>query len=213
MKKKIIICSIIAVLSLILISFTSVVGIITIEPSVKTSPLFKIRTSRAIGGGDQINPKSNFFGKEEKARIPLSFQTRANFNQNLIQKIKEIDEKIFDKLLTYVIQDIRNSEPPSPEVLRAIYIIREESNKLIHKENGDLSTIVCETLNCQTIRCNTVFAGCITFMIFTGLIKILENMYIFTETIPILSGSFILLLHQILVNMYEHYTTTLPLPN
>ena len=50
MNKKILIGSIIAVVILVLVSFTSVVGYNSVKSnSVKASPLFSVRTNRAIG--------------------------------------------------------------------------------------------------------------------------------------------------------------------
>ena len=50
MNKKILIGSIIAVAILIGISFISVVGYNSVESNAKASPLFNIRTQRAIDG-------------------------------------------------------------------------------------------------------------------------------------------------------------------
>ena len=49
MEKRILIGSIIAVVILILLSFTSAIGYRSIESDVKVSPLFNIRSSKAIG--------------------------------------------------------------------------------------------------------------------------------------------------------------------
>jgi len=48
MNKKILLGSILSVAILILVSFTSVLGYNSVDSDVKASPLFNIRSSRAI---------------------------------------------------------------------------------------------------------------------------------------------------------------------
>ena len=71
MNKKILIGSIIAVAILIGVSFTSVVGYISVESNVKVSPLFNIRTSRAIDE-ESKDITCDYIGKGETIAIPLS---------------------------------------------------------------------------------------------------------------------------------------------
>jgi len=70
MNKKILIGSIIAVAILILVSFTSVVGYRRVESNVKDSPLFNIRSSRAVDkeGKDFT---TDYVGKGEEINIPV----------------------------------------------------------------------------------------------------------------------------------------------
>ena len=209
--KKIILGSIIAVVLITLTSITPVLGLQTNKTSSSVaSPLFSIRTERAIRRESQNALTSNYIGKESRVRIPLTFHTRATISRNIIQRIKEIDDKTFDKLLAYITQETHNSDDLPPEILQAVYIIREETEKAMQQEYTKLDTVLCETLNCQTIRCNTVFAGCLTYRIFTGLIKILDGLYIYTEKIPLFTGTITAMLYQILINIYYVITHTLP---
>ena len=71
MKKKILIGSIIAVVILILVSFSSVVGFQSVKSDSKIeSPLFGVRTNRAIN--DENNGvKSDYIGKGKEIKIHL----------------------------------------------------------------------------------------------------------------------------------------------
>lgn len=207
MDRKILVGSIIAVAILIGVSFTSVVGYSSVKYDLKASPLFDIRTKRAIEEDIKNTLTTNYIGKKNKVAINFLIPTRATISQNVMQKIKEIDDKIFEKLLIFVIQQTHNSDKIPPEILQAILIIKEETNKEMHQENNKLDTVLCETLYCQTFRCNTVFKGCLTHGIFTILIKILDNLYTITEKIPLFKGNFILTLYQLISHLYYRVTT------
>ena len=75
MKKKILIGSIIAVIILVLVSFTGVVGYQTIESSAiaRASPLFTVRTNSAIG-------------EESKDCNCITINV---YNQNMVYKLLE----------------------------------------------------------------------------------------------------------------------------
>jgi len=89
MNKKILIGNIIAVTILIGVSFTSVVGYNSVEYNIGVSPLFNIRSSRAIDEARQ-NLSCKYVGKGEKNSI--LFPTR-NGELSLIYKvIKKINQ-------------------------------------------------------------------------------------------------------------------------
>jgi hypothetical protein len=107
MNTKILVGSIGAVVILILVSFTTVVGVqSTPSGSMNISPLFEYRTknaikktqdvfhSRYIGMGDGINiPLS---GKDERVKLVLTF----------IENIIQMDENTFSTLLVYCINHL-----------------------------------------------------------------------------------------------------------
>ncbi len=207
MDKKLLIGSIIAAAILIGVSFTSVVGYNNVKSDFKVSPLFDIRTNRAIEEDIRNTLTTNYIGKENKVVIPFLIPTRATINQNIMQKIKETDDNVFEKLLAFIIQQIHYSDKIPPEILEAIYVIKDETNKEMHRENAKLDTVLCESLYCQTVRCDTVFKGCLTHGIFTSLIKILDKLYTFTEKIPLFKGNFILTLYHLISHFYFRVTT------
>jgi len=213
MKKKILIGSILVVGILIGISFTSVVGYKSIESNVKESPLFKVRTNRAIGEDIKNTLTINHIGKGNVVAINFLIQSRATIIQNIIQKIKNMDDKLFEKLLRFVIQETFNSDAMYAEILQAINIMGEETDVVLYQNNAKVGTNLCQSMMCQTVRCKTVLKGCIGFKLFTALFKILDNLYVFTEKIPLLTGTVVLQLHQILIKLYKAYTTTLPSPD
>jgi hypothetical protein len=217
MKKKILIGSIVAVVILVLVSFTGVVGYQTTTSSTiaRASPLFNIRTSRAIDEENKNTLKTNYIGKQNKVVIPFLIPTRATMIKTIIERIKEIDDSTFNQLLLYVIYesdtDFTESGKLPQEILWAIQIIREETDNNVAQDNPEPLTFACQTLDCQTAyRCETVFKGCITYKIFTALIGVLNNVYVVTENIPLFKGNMILLLIEVLASLYEMYTTTLP---
>jgi hypothetical protein len=216
MNKKILIGSIIAVVMIVLVSFTGVVGYQTTKSSTiaKASPLFSVRSKRAIDEENKNTLTTNYIGKQNKVVIPFLIPTRATMIKTIIERIKEIDDSAFNQLLLYVTYasdtDFTESGKLPPEIVWTIQIIREDNN-IVAQDNPEPLTFVCQTLDCQTaFRCKTVFRGCITYKIFTALIGVLNNVYVITENIPLFNGKLVLLLIEVLTSLYEMYTTTLP---
>jgi len=99
MNKKILIGSIIAGATLIGVSFTSVVGYISVASGVKISPLFNIRSSRAIDEASE-DLCCEYVGKGEEINIPLpKLDYRKELLHMFIEKIIRMDEKAFDKFI------------------------------------------------------------------------------------------------------------------
>jgi hypothetical protein len=130
MNNKILIGSIIAVAILILVSFTSVVGNNSVDSNVKVSPLFNIRSSRAIQK-DGKSFTTDYVGKGEES--VLSIPKRDNINsllQKTISIIREMDEDEIKQLN----KDIQN------------YIQRDSNTNLDEAKQTDTS-IMCPTGN------------------------------------------------------------------
>ncbi|UCF12301.1 MAG: hypothetical protein JSW06_09710 [Thermoplasmatales archaeon] len=113
MNKKILICSIISVIILILVSFTSVIGYRSISSDVKESPLFTVRTSRAI------NKESNdlrcyYFGKGEEYDLSIP---KRDIETSRIQKVLDIISKMNDIEISNLLQVIHNIRS-NPNVLK-----------------------------------------------------------------------------------------------
>ncbi|UCF11650.1 MAG: hypothetical protein JSW06_06265 [Thermoplasmatales archaeon] len=75
MNNKILLGSIVSVTILILVSFTSVIGYRSISFDVKVSPLFNIRSSKAIGK-ESKDIACDYVGKGEDIDINLSSRVR-----------------------------------------------------------------------------------------------------------------------------------------
>ncbi len=99
MNKKILISSIIAVTILIGVSFTSVVGYRRLTSDVKASPLFNIRSSRAIDE-ESRDLSCEYVGKGENNTIPITTRNAKNaLVQKVIDEIFKIDENKFNRFI------------------------------------------------------------------------------------------------------------------
>ena len=112
MNKKILIGgSLVAVAILILVSFTGVVGYQTTKSSTiaKASPLFAVRSSRAIDE-ESKDFTCDYVGKE----LPTLFtfpkrDNREELVQKIINKIKIMDDKSFNRFVKIVIANINQN--------------------------------------------------------------------------------------------------------
>ncbi len=112
MNKKIFIGSIIAVAVLILVSFTSVVGYRRLTSDVKASPLFNIRSSRAIDE-ERDDLTCEYVGKEEEKLIPIPIREyRQESYQKMLKIISNLNEEEINRLIELVIskKNIFNDE-------------------------------------------------------------------------------------------------------
>ena len=107
MNKKILIGSIIAVVILVLVSFTGVVGYQTSKSSTiaKASPLFKVRTNRAIGE-ESKDIACKYVGKGNTLPFPKR-DDNALLTQKVVDRISKMDDETFEKLVGYIINHAR----------------------------------------------------------------------------------------------------------
>jgi hypothetical protein len=132
MNNKILIGSIIAVAVLIGVSFTSVVGYRSVESDIKVSPLFNIRSSRAIDEESEVLT-CEYVGKGEEINIHLSsISKRTEQIQKVIKIIDKMDDKTFSNLVAQIINHLKNQEQMSEkeilDKLQALQHIRENPN-------------------------------------------------------------------------------------
>lgn len=109
MEKRILVGSIIAVVILVLMSFTSVVGYSSVKSSSAiNSPLFNIRTRRAIDK-ESKDLTCDYVGKDKD--IMISFPT-SNSRNALLQKaldiISRMDDKGINRLTELVNRQLHN---------------------------------------------------------------------------------------------------------
>lgn len=95
--------SIIAVAILLGVSFTSVVGYSSNNSkSVKASPLYNIRSNRAIENGEDVTT-CDYVGKGKGYTIPLpNLESRIALIKQILGEIKKIDNKKLNLLKTLV---------------------------------------------------------------------------------------------------------------
>ncbi len=118
MNKKILIGSIIAVVILVLVSFTSVVGFQTTKSSTiaRASPLFSVRSSRAIDE-ESKDLTCDYVGKGEGITIPLPMRDiRNKFLQKFIDIISKMDDRTFNKFINSVIERIYQSNKVGKDI-------------------------------------------------------------------------------------------------
>jgi len=107
-KNPLIGVSAIAVVLLVLGSLTNVVGYQTVKSStMNESPLFSLRTKRALNQESRNTLTSKFFSKdsENKFQIPIR-ESNTILIQKFIEIISEMDNKEFDRLQSLVITNI-----------------------------------------------------------------------------------------------------------
>ncbi|UCF13470.1 MAG: hypothetical protein JSW06_04220 [Thermoplasmatales archaeon] len=90
MEKRIFVGSIIAVVILVLVSFTGVVCYQTFKSSTiyKASPLFRIRNKRAIDEENKNTLTINYIEKQNKMVIPFLIPTRVTMIKTIIERIR-----------------------------------------------------------------------------------------------------------------------------
>ncbi len=135
MNNKILIGSIIAVAVLIGVSFTSVVGYRSVDSDVKASPLFNIRSSKAIDK-ESKDLSCEYVGDGEV--INLSIPTRDNAREQvekIIKIIRKIDDKAFRLFIQIALKEMNRNNILSKEItqvqLQTLYNIKNNPDDLI----------------------------------------------------------------------------------
>jgi hypothetical protein len=169
MKKKILIGSIIALCILIGISFTSVVGYRSIASDVKESPLFTIRSSRAIDGESE-DLSGKFVGKGEDINllIPNRYDEKEKIRK-IIEIIQKMDDEYFNKLM-----DLNDNK-----LTTLVYRLMDDSNIIIRNSNNKDITTIPDWRSCW----ETFYTVCPILDIIAFLIAVLIKVILQVHTI------------------------------
>ena len=154
MSNKILMGSIIAVAILIGVSFTSVVGFQSVKSNpIKASPLFTVRTKRAIDE-ESKDLSCDYVGMGEEIDIPIP--TRDNkiaLVQKLVDSISKMDDVTFNRFVNLVICKIQqNKEFEAVDIDKIIIFFNqfrnypEKNDVYYNNENGDLTWYSTPTL-------------------------------------------------------------------
>jgi len=177
MNKKILIGSIIAVTVLIGVSFTSVVGHRSVASDVKASPLFNIRSSRAI---DEESEELScaYVGKGNNINLLLPKRNdKLKLLRRAIEKILTIDDETFNKLISLVILRIQKNnkfnDVKNEDIILPLNKLRNHQ-EITFSNNTNMNGIY--TLKFEFIPTICWFPGCIPLKILEGMIFI----FIFT---------------------------------
>jgi len=132
-KKLLIMLSICAVILLVLVSLSNVVGYQSLKSNaINDSPLFNIRAQKANNRDDKNQLSSEYLGKgKNNLLIPLSHEI-AWFYQKVIERINRMDEASFSKFITIIIIQ-KDFEPSlkninSQEITTTLYRLRNDRN-------------------------------------------------------------------------------------
>ena len=111
MNKKLLIGSIIAVVILVMVSFTGVVGYQTTKSSTiaRASPLFSVRSSRAIDE-ESKELSCEYVGKGKPTLITIPKRDdKTALNQKVLEMICAMDDITFNKFMNLVVNKIQQS--------------------------------------------------------------------------------------------------------
>ena len=152
MNKKILLGSIIAVVILILVSFTGVVGYQTTKSSTiaKASPLFSIRTSRAIDE-ESKDIACDYVGKGEESILSIPKRDgRTALVQKFIDRVSKMDDETFNRFIGLVIKNLNQmddfQEYNIEEIIQSLNQFRNNPKKIkqyITEEETILPTVEC----------------------------------------------------------------------
>ncbi len=151
MNKKILIGSIIAVAILIGVSFTSVVGYRSGASDVKASPLFNIRSSRAIDEENAVL-SYEYMGKGEESILSIPKRdNRIELIQKVIDVIRQMDNATFNRYIVSLVPHMKkngHSNISNEEIVNIIIELRTKQEidriPLINWENQqDFTTGPC----------------------------------------------------------------------
>jgi hypothetical protein len=135
MRKRILIGSIIAVTLLISVIFTSVVGYYKVDSNLKPSPLFAVRSSRAI---DEENQElvCDYVGKGNYLLFPKR-DDKTVLIQKFINNIGRMDDAIYNRFLNLLINQIQEKYEYDDinEAINTIQQIRDNHQTIIVDES------------------------------------------------------------------------------
>ncbi len=175
MNKKILIGSVIAVVILVVVSFTGVVGYQTTKSSTiaRASPLFSVRSKRALDEESE-DLTCDFVGKGEESVLSIpKREDRTALDQKFIDIISKIDDETFNRFTGIVINLIRMYDTTKDEAINkieyALYQLRKNpdilKNNFIDVEsrfNNSLTIYMGCTIY-WVPGCNTLNVWCLVF--------------------------------------------------
>ena len=160
MNKKILIGSIIAVVILVLVSFTGVVGYQSTKSSTiaRASPLFTVRSSRAINE-ESKDLTCDYVGKGINNNIAFPTKnSRVELLDRFANIIGKMDDKSYDKFIDLVIKNIQErddfQEYHREDIILYFNLLRNNPTKIII-DNQDR-----EESNLHTYECTITWDGC-----------------------------------------------------
>ena len=168
MNKKILIGSIIAVAILLLMSFTGVVGYQTTKSSTiaKASPLFTVRSSRAIDK-ESKDLSCDYVGKGEVNNIYLpKGNDRTVSVDTLINVIKRMDDKSLQRFAYFIKYRLQQTDSTpdfdSKDIFQSLKQLRDNPDSVILYTEKEKVYSLLFSCNCPSIETHTPFI-CLLF--------------------------------------------------
>jgi hypothetical protein len=188
--------SITAVILIVLASFTSVVGYTSVnDTEVVDSPLFSIRSQRALDVNGQDVIECDYVGKDKDIFIPFQKRdTKTVVVQKVIEVIYRMNDETFDNFKIHLIQHLSNNDKfkflDSQDIIHSLEMLRENPDKINNYvadgENKRLVTEGCSqptfesTQDCRLLWLLLCLAIFIVAIYYTILILLGTLLSIFT---------------------------------
>jgi len=180
MKKKILIGSIIAVVILILVSFSSVVGFQSVKSDPKIeSPLFGVRTNRVINDENNV-VRSDYIGKGKEIKIHLPKRSNEVISfKKIVKRFQNMDDKSFDKLVNIIINNLRQRADfqnfNNEDIVKSLNQIRNHQDSYIR--NQDDSKPITTNLFCTVFRSGAFcwYLGEIFIILMAIMVEVVEE--------------------------------------
>jgi hypothetical protein len=166
-KKPLIGVSICAVVLLVLGSLSNVVGYQSVKSTaVNDSPLFSVRTKRAINqvGGDTLT--FNYLGKGQYSMPFPVIDNRTELIQKVIDRIKTMDDDTFNRFIDYAVNQINHKDNLKDinvkEFIKELRQLRKSTENIrVYKDKNDDN----RTYLYNFVRTACWVPGCILIMI------------------------------------------------
>lgn len=155
MNKHIILVYIIVVALLISVVFTSVVGYRSEEPNMNASPLFSIRTQRAIEE-ESKDVICDYFGNGKLPMIPIPTRKNKTISiQNIINRIKSFDDRNFNLFVDFILSHLCENNMDNKEIISKIYMYK--NNYKIFRNESSLTLKVPYTIGGWLSGCLIIY--------------------------------------------------------
>lgn len=174
MNKKILLGSILAIVILVLVSFTAVVGYQTTKYSTiaKASPLFSVRSKRAIDE-DSKGYTCDYVGKGEESILSIPKRDdRTALQQKFIDMIIKMNDETFNRLVYFLINCHGKSikEENTPDLINVLHQLKINPDEIkIYITNEKDNELYTEEGFCETVGFIWV-PGCLIALILGNLI-------------------------------------------
>ncbi len=181
-KKPIIRVSICSVVLLVLASLSNVVGYQSIKSTaVNDSPLFSVRTKRAINEENKSILTFNYLGKGQYPILIPQRDNEAELVRKFIDKIRAMDDDTFNKFIGTIINQINHRDNLKDidvkESIKGLRQLRENpQNNIVYKETDNANRTYFHDFYITACW----FPGCIIFLVFWFIIVIILNIIFLT---------------------------------